>query len=157
MNTARKVQLLYQKAHGQGMNASPEELRELKKYKVTAGDGNLATKKNIQDYTKAVDGGYPLSFYDWCQNNLRADRRRKGSSEREMASNNREATIGTMLFGWLTWGLAIYWVAGQTLSVGASAIAGAVLSAVLYHLNRRLAGFTLFLLPIIIMVVAGRR
>lgn len=156
MNNARKITLLYQKAHGQGMNATLEEQRELKKYKVTADDGYYATKKNISDYVRAVDSGYYLSFYDWCQNNHKADRRRKGSSEREMASANREQGIGVMMFGWLIWGIAIYWIFHGSLTVGACAIAGAVISVILLRINRRLAGFTLILLPAILVVVFGR-
>ena len=156
MNNQRKIQLLYQKAHGQGMEASPAEKMELSKYKVSVDDGNYATKNNLRDYIQAVDSGYRLPFYDWCQNNLRADRRRKGSSEREMASSNREKGLAVMLIGWLTWGLAIYWAAGQTLSVGACAIAGAVLSIVLYRMNRGLAGFTLIILPFIVVYLVTR-
>ncbi len=37
-----------------------------------------------------------------------------------------------------------------------SAVAVAVISVILAHMNRRLAGFTLFLLPIILTVVFGR-
>lgn len=37
-----------------------------------------------------------------------------------------------------------------------SAVAVAVISVILAHKNRRLAGFTLFLLPIILTVVFGR-
>lgn len=156
MNKTRKSNLLYQKAHGQAIDATSEELKELRKYGVSADDGNYATKANINAYISAVDGGYPLSFYDWCMNNHKADRRRKGSSESEMAASNRDNIFGAMLMGWLIWGIAVYWIFNERLSVGASAILGAVISAVLLQLNRRLAGFTLFLLPIILTVVFGR-
>lgn len=156
MNNSQKIALLYQKAHGQGINASLEEQRELKKYKVSADDGNYATKANISAYVRDVDSGYRLSFYDWCQNNHKNDRRRKGSSEREMASTNREQGIGAMMSGWLIWGIAIYWMFHGSLTVGACAIAGAVISVILLRLNRRLAGFTLIMLPVILAVVFGR-
>lgn len=156
MNRTRKVNLLYQKAHGQGVNATPEEQRELRKYRVSADDGNYATKANISAYVKAVDGGYRLSFYDWCMNNCKMDRRRKGSSEREMASENRWNSAGAMMLGWLIWGIAIYWMFHGTLTVGVCAVTGAVVSAILLRLNRRLAGFTLFLLPVILTVIFGR-
>ena len=97
MTNTRKVQLLYQKAHGQGMSATPAEQRELRKYKVDTDDGNWATKANISAYVKAVDGGYHLSFYDYCRNHQKGDRRRKGHSEKEMASDNRDQTIAAML------------------------------------------------------------
>ena len=156
MTKTRKITLLYNKAHGAGMDATAEEKRELKKYQVSSADGNYATKANITEYVNAVDNGYYLSFYDWCQNNLKADRRRRGSSTQEMAANNRDMSIGVVLIGWLTWGMAVYWLFKGSLSVGKSAVAGAVISVILAHMNRRMAGFTLFLLPIILTVVFGR-
>ena len=156
MNKTRKIDLLYKKAKGQELNATPEEKRELKKYKVQAGDSNYATRGNISNYVSAVDSGYRLSFYDWCQNNHKADRRRKGSSEKEMASANRDQGLGAIIMGWLTWGMAIYWMFHGSLSVGNCAIVGAVVSVILMRLNRRLSGFTLFLLPIILAVFFGR-
>ena len=156
MNATRKEQLLYQKAHGQGINASPAEKRELRKYKVEDDDGAYATKANIHAYIKAVDSGYRLSFYDWCRNNHKADRRRKGSSEKEMASQNREQTINVMLMGWLVWGVALYWAFGQRQSVGSCAIMGAIISAVLQRVSRKWAMFTCFILPCLIAAIAGR-
>lgn len=156
MNTARKEQLLYQKAHGQAMDASPAEQRELCKYRVDTDNGYYATRANIRAYIRAVDSGYSLPFYDWCISNRKADRRRKGSSEREMASDSRDKSAAVMLVGWLTWGIALYWAAGQSLSVGTCAIAGAVLSLLLYHLNRRLAMFTLLILPAIVACIAAK-
>ena len=155
MTNTRKEQLLYQKAHGQGINASPEEKRELRKYKVDTDDGNYATKANIRAYIKAVDSGYHLSFYDYCCNNRKGDRRRKGHSEKEMASNNREQTISVMLIGWLIWGVALYWIFRGNQSVGACAIMGAIISAVLRQVSRKWAWFTCFLLPCVIAAIAG--
>lgn len=154
MTDTRKIELLYQKAHGQKMDASPAEQRELSKYKVSVDDGNYATKNNIRAYVKAVDSGScRLPFYDWCYNNHRGDRRRKGHSEKAMADTNKEKTLAAMFTGWLFWGVAIYWLAGQTLSVGVCAIAGAITAAILLRMNRKLAGFTLILLPAIILAV----
>ena len=155
MNNTRKIQLLYQKAHGQGINASPEEKRELRKYKVDTDDGNYATKANIRAYIKAVDGGYHLSFYDYCRNNLKGDRRRKGHNEKDMASHNRDQTIAVMLVGWLVWGVALYWTFGQRQSVGSCAIMGAIIAAVLQRVCRRWAMFTCFVLPCAIAPIAG--
>lgn len=64
MNQTRKVQLLYQKAHGQMTDASPVEKQELKRYKISSADKNYATKSNITAYVKAVDKGSYLPFYD---------------------------------------------------------------------------------------------
>lgn len=156
MNKSSKIEHLYRYAHGQGMLASANEKAELRKYKVSPDDSNYATRANISAYVTAVDNGYHLSFYDWCQNNNKADRRRKGSSEREMASKNREMGAGAMMLGWLIWGIAIYWMFHGALTVGVCAIAGAIVSVILLRLNRRIAGFTLVLLPIILTVVFGR-
>lgn len=156
MNNTRKVTLLYQKAHGQRIDASPEEKRELRKYSVSSGDGNYATKANISAYVKDVDNGYRLSFYDWCRNKHKADRRRKGSSENEMACANKEEGMNSALLGWLIWGIALYWMFHGELEVVTCAIAGAVISVVLRTLNRRMAPYTLFLLPIVLAVVFGR-
>lgn len=156
MTKTKKINALYKIAHGQPVSLTPEEQKELRKYKIDSGDRNYATRKNIIQYVNVVDNKrYPFAFYDWCHNNLKADRRRKGSSEREMAANNRENSIAAMMMGWLLWGLAIYWIFDGTFPAGNCAIAGAIVSAILQRLNRGLAGFTLFLLPIILMAVFG--
>lgn len=153
MNKTRKIELLYQRAHGQGANIGAEEQKELRKYKVSSSDGYYATKANIRAYVGAVDEGCRLSFYDWCQNNLKADRRRKGSSEREMAQDNRMQGVGAILLGWLEWGIAIYWMFHGAIPAGSCAVVGAIISVILYRLNRSMIVFTLFLLPIILALV----
>lgn len=155
MNKTRKITLLYQKAHGKSVDATAEEQRELRRYRVSVQDRNYATKKNISDYVNAVNSGYSLSFYDWCMNNHKMDRRRKGSSESQMSATNRDMGLSAMFVGWLTWGIAIYWMFDGILSVGSCAIVGAGVSAVLLRMNRRIAVFTLFLLPIILACVFG--
>lgn len=156
MNNARKVTLLYQKAHGQSIDASPEERRELKKYRVSSDDSKFATRANVSAYVKAVDDGYRLSFYDWCRNYHKADRRRKGSSKEEMSSENFLDGIGAMIFGWLTWGMAIYWMCHGSVDTGSCAIVGAIVSVILSRASRRRVFFTLFLLPILLAVLFGR-
>lgn len=156
MNKARKVDLLYKKAKGQNMNASAEEVHEMKKYKVDCGENSFyATKANISQYVTAVDNGYRLSFYDWCMNNKKADRRRKGSSEEDIAGFNREQSAAAIFIGWLIWGIAIYWMLHGAMSVGACAIAGAIVSVILLKCSRKNAAFTVFLLPIILAVLFG--
>lgn len=156
MNNSRKVNLLYQKAHGQSVDASPAERRELKKYRVSSSDSKFATRANVSDYVKAVDNGYQLSFYDWCMNHHKADRRRKGSSVEEIKSANLSGGIGAILLGWLTWGLAIYWMCHGRMDVSSCAIAGAIVSVILVRINRRQIVFTLLLLPLILAVIFGR-
>ena len=156
MNKSRKIDLLYNKAHGRVFDASAAEKRELSKYKVQDDDSNYATRSNISKYVSAVDNGYRFSFYDWCMNNHKADRRRKGSSEKEMARENTQRGIGAVMLGWLLWGMAIYWMFKGQMSVGSCAIAGAVVSIILMRINRRMAGFNLFILPVILAVIFGR-
>ena len=92
MNQARKTDLLYKKAKGQPVNMSDEERRELRRYKVETDDGYFTTRANISAYVKAVDQGYHLSFYDWCMSNKKADKRRKGSSAKELAADDRQGS-----------------------------------------------------------------
>jgi len=158
MTKARKVDLLYRRAKGQGSDASSEELRELRKYKVLQGEGDLyVTKANLNAYVDAVDKkGCKISFYDWCINNHKADRRRVGSSDKELSQLNQEQRLSAMLLGWLTWGIAIYWVCQGEMSVGSCAVAGAAVAFVLSRIARRWVMFTLFALPVIIAVLAYR-
>lgn len=157
MTKARKVEILYRIAKGQSSNASREELQEIRKYKVIAGENvNYVTRANITNYVSAVDNGYRLSFYDWCANNLQGDRRRKGGSASEICADNKNKSIATVLMGWLVWGIAIYWMLGGEVSVGACAIIGAVVAYILQKCFRRWAMFTLFILPIIIAVLCAQ-
>lgn len=155
MNKTQKINLLYQKAKGQSLNITSEEKNELRKYKIDAGSDALhVTKANIGAYVNAVDNdGCRLSFYDWCMNNNKADRRRKGGSKEELASFNRSQSAGVIFVGWLTWGLAIYWMFHGALSVGKCAVAGAIVALVIFKCARKWAGFTLILLPIILTVI----
>ena len=41
MNKTRKVDLLYKRSHGQALNASRDELNEIKKYKVYQGEDSF--------------------------------------------------------------------------------------------------------------------
>lgn len=157
MNKSRKIELLYRKAKGQRIDADASEIQQLRKYKVDAGDGNYATKANIASYVSAVDSGCRLSFYDWCMNNLKADRRRKGSSENEMAATNRGNNFNAIFVGWLIWGIAIYWIFNGAITAGACAVAGAIVSIILYNKSRRSAPFTLYILPIVLAIFFNGR
>ncbi len=153
MNKARKVDLLHKVAHGYGFQGSAEEKRELKKYKVTQEDSYHATKANLSAYVSAVDSGYRLSFYDWAMNNCKADRRRKGSSEAELAQFNKNQGISVIFMGWLIWGIAIYWMFHGSLGVGTCALAGAIIAFILFRLARNWAVITQIFLPIIIAII----
>lgn len=83
-------------------------------------------------------------------NNNRADRRRKGGSETALAENNKFKNAIIMMFGCLTWGMAVYWTFQETLSVGLSGIIGAAITIFLYKRDRGGAGIKLFILPVLI-------
>lgn len=157
MNKIRKIELLYQKAKGQKMNASSDEMRELRKYKIDAREQSFyTTKANIRDYIEAVDNrACRLSFYDWCMNNKKADRRRKNSSEKDITSFNRGQDMSVIFIGWLIWGVAIYWMFNGSMQVGGCAFLGAIVALILFKCARKLAMFTLVILPIILAVVFG--
>lgn len=156
MRKARKVEILYRMAKGQATDASLQELQELRRYKVSAGaDADYATRANITNYVAAVDNGYHLSFYDWCANNLQGDRRRKSGSAEEIAATNKAQSNATVFMGGLVWGIAIYWMFGGEVAVGACAVIGAVIAYVLQRCFRRWAMFTLFILPIVIAVICA--
>lgn len=156
MNKARKVDLLYKKAKGQNMDAMPEEKRELKKYHVEFGESSLyATKANISQYVTDVDNGFHRSFYDWCIDNRKADRRRRRSSEADIAGHERDQGIASIFMGWLTWGIAIYWIFHGSLEVGACAVMGAVVSICLFKFARGYVGLTVWILPLALAVIFG--
>lgn len=155
MNKTRKIELLYKIAKGQAVNITERERRELSRYRVRENEGSFyTTKANIRAYVTAVDSGFRISFYDWCMNNNKADRRRRGSSEAAMERSNQENSMAVMGMGWLIWGMALYWMLQENVSVGACAVFGAIISAALYKCARRAAAFTLFALPIALAVLA---
>ena len=152
MTKARKIDLLYQKVKGLPLNATPEELQELKKYKVAEGANSFyATKANLKEYVTAVDNGSRRSFYDWCIDNGKADRRYKGSDSKKIKSDDLKEIISYTLFGWLLWGVALYFLFAGALSGGACILIAIALNFILYKLNRELSFLTLFLLPIFIL------
>lgn len=155
MTKERKIDLLYRKACGDRLNLTDQEAQELKKYKVNRGEYELYVKKdNIRDYVTYIDQGHRRAFSDWCQDNLRADRRRKGSSQKDMARENTEQKANVAYIGFVLWGLAVYWLFGGALEVIPSAIVGILIALGSFKLfGRAKAGFTQILLPIIVMVV----
>lgn len=157
MDKGTKVNILYKIAMGQPVSLSPAEKKELNKYKVNHVGKPLTTKANISQYITAVDRGYYKGFYDWCLDNNKGDRRTKGGSVESIKSFNRGQNAGVVFIGWLTWGLAIYWIFKGSLSVGGCAIAGAIVSVVIFRLKREAAGFTCILLPVILAVIFGSR
>lgn len=148
MTKDRKVELLYRKAKRQDWNASQAEIRELRRYQVDAGDEHYATKANIQAYVSDVDNGkWRHSFYDWCWENKKADRRRKGSSEAEMARFSSTQSKSVMLIGGFIWGIAIYWLLQESVSAVGCCVIGAFVALGLFRISRKIAMFTMIILP----------
>lgn len=152
MKKDRKIDLLYRKAKGQGWNhASQAEIQELRKYKVDADDGYYATKANISAYVSDVDRGrWNHSFYDWCRENKKADRRRTGSGEAEMAQFNNAQNKSVIFIGGFIWGIALYWLMGESASVVGCLVMGALIALGLFKISRKRVAFTVVGLPIIL-------
>lgn len=158
MTKARKVELLYRKAKGQDWSASPEEAKELRRYRVDANeDSFISTKTNIAAYVTAVDNGCRLAFYDWCMENKKADRRRKNSDQESMTRFNSDQNKAAVFIGWLMWGIAIYWILQGTVPAAGCAVIGAVIALLLFRIARKQAAFTLILLPLILAAYFGTR
>ena len=154
MNKQRKVDLLYKKARGQYLDATKIELQELKKYKVDYNEGEFfATKKNLNQYVTDVDNGCKQTFYDWCRNNKKADRRMKNSSEKDMESFNKEQNTAAMFLGWLTWGVGLYWIFGGLVHPIICMILGVWVAKVIFGFTRKIAMFSVFVLPMILAIV----
>ena len=113
----------------------------------------METKKNIGEYVTAVDNGSRLSFYDWCINNGKADRRRKGSSKEEIKNLNKSNTIAIILGGSIPWAMAISAMTGGSLSGGECLVTAAIISAILYNVGRKSIFFTLVILPAILATI----
>ena len=155
MDKGTKVNILYKISMGQSVNLSSIEKKELSKYKVSHVGKPLTTKRNISEYISAVDKGYYKSFFDWCMDNHKGDRRTKKGSAEYIKGYESGQNIGIMCFGWWTWGIAIYWLFQEAFSVGQCAIVGAIVSVIIYRLNREIAGFTCIFLPIILLSIFG--
>lgn len=156
MNKTRKVELLYKIAKGEGGSVSPQERKELKKYKVDDYESSFCvTKKNISEYVTAVDNGSRLSFYDWCLNNGKADRRRRGSSKEDIKKVNIHNTFVIIIAGSFPWLMAISAMSRGALSNGACIMFAAIISAVLYNIGRKVSFLTLFILPVILTTIVA--
>ena len=153
MNKKRTVDLLYKKAHGQKMNATKEEEKELKKYKVFSNDAKFATRKILNAHVDAINKGSKRSLYDRAMDKGMADRRRKGGSAAALRSEDREGGLASMFMGWLTWGICLYWMAGGRAEVKGCAILGLIISFILYKISRRNVFVTCFLFPVILTVI----
>lgn len=156
MTKAKKVEILYSKAKGRNYSITKEEEQELRPYKVDFNEGSFySTRANITNYVTAVDNGSRLPFYDWCMNNTRADNRRRGSSKKAMKGRNKEKAFSAVCIGWLTWGIALYWMFEEQLSVAMCAVMGAAISFFLIRVGRKNAGWTIIVLPVVLLLVFG--
>lgn len=155
MKQSRKVDLLHKIAHGQAINATPEEKKELKKYRISSYDAEYATKSNISAYVTAMDNRkvYASSFRDWCQNNGRGDRRRKGHSEKAIRAKNMSLIITAVFLGWFCWGATLYIILGTILSPYLCIILGGIISMPLLKFSRRWMYFNVVALPLLIIAI----
>ncbi len=155
MTRTRKIDLLYAIAKGKQVSISPEERKEIKKYKVDSGEyAFYTTKKNISAYLSAVDNGNArLSYRDWCLNNHLADRRRSGSDDKSIAKDNRAYMIGWAVAGGVFWMMCLAQVFGTAST--ACIFGGMVISVFLSVISRKYVAFTNILLPLVIIVVSG--
>lgn len=159
MNTDRKVELLYKKAKKQKYQCTKEEQGELAKYKIGRGEKSFyTTKANIKEYVHAVDKeGFKRTFYDWCMDNGKADKRRIGSDKYNMRSDQMYLGLGAILWGMIMWGMAFYLTFRGIIPGGICAIAGMIVGFVLARWRRRWIWLTLFIIPILICSMATMR
>ena len=158
MDKTTKVNILYKIARGEFVNLSPAEKRELDKYRVSGAGTTFATKININAYVSAVDKqGYRKSLYNWCIENEKGDRRTKAGRAESLRSFKRNQGMASALLGCLLWGVALYWIFGGALSVGACAIMGSIVAFILNKANRETTGFSCLLLPCILAAIFGSR
>ena len=157
MDKTTKINKLYKIAMGEPVQLSPAERSELSKYKVGQVGKPLTTKGNISQYVTAVDRGCHKTFYDWCLDNHKGDRRTKDGSAYAISKFNKGQYTSVALFGWLIWGMALYWIFDRSISAGGCAVAGAILTVILYKIKREISGFTCVLLPVIILAIIGSR
>lgn len=154
MNKTRKSEILYNRAKGRFITVTASEETELKKYKVDFGEGDFySTKANINGYITAVDKGYRKSFYDWCMDNGKADRRQRGTSKKELKQGDNQASFGVSIFGGVLWGCVINLLSDA--GGAASVFLGVILTIILYKSSRKMAAFTVILLPLILLAVLG--
>ena len=158
MTKARKVELLYCNAKGQKIRATAEEMKELSRYKVDYDEGSYATKTNIGAYVTAVDKGSRRTFYDWCIDNGKGDRRRREGRAEAIQENDKWGGIGAVATGWLAWAACLYVMTGLNSSAGGSCLLlGAIVSFVLYKVRRDFTWFTLIVLPIVLTGIIGSK
>lgn len=151
MTTAEKERILYDYAHGK-INSLP---RELKKYRVTQYEGNQATHSLLRKYVTAVDSGKcHLSFLDWRMNNGFGNRATRSGKEEVVRGEGFLQSIGCAGIGWMLWGLAIYWFL-EIRDVGTCIVAGIIVSVILSKISRNWIGFTMIVLPIVLMIIGA--
>ncbi len=155
MDKARKIDILYKRAKGQPTNATKAELSELRKYKVDRDeDDTITTRANIKAYVEAVDQGSRRSFDDWCKDKRKGDKRYNSGKAKGMDSYDKEKVLANIFVGWLFWGMAIYWLRKGTVPAGSCAVAGIVISAVVFFAKRKWSPVTNLALPLAIALLA---
>ena len=150
MTKARKVELLYCKAKGKDLKATPEEIKEISRYKVDYDEGSYATKANIGAYVTAIDKGSRRSFYDWCIDNGKGDRRRREGRAETIREDDKWEAVRCVFVGTIFWSVALYMLLG-----GSAIFLAAVISFILYKVRRDHVGITMIILPIVLACLFG--
>jgi hypothetical protein len=153
MTKENKVDILYKMAMGQSVSLTASERKELSKYDVRTTGKPYTTKGNIRQYISDADKGYKKSFYDWCVDNGKGDRRLKGGQKEAIRNDDKQETFVWAFMGWLFWGVAFYWILGGQAPAGVCAVLGAIASVVIFKMNRASSLETCFILPLLITCV----
>lgn len=156
MTKNQKIDYLYRIAKGERVSLTPEQRRELNKYRVDA-DGEYSfylTKKNLSSYITAVDNSQTRqSFRDWCWNTGHADKRFRNSDKKSMQQDNFKYLIGWAFCGSFFW---MIFLSNITNGGGAGTwMAGAVISGVLSLFARKYVHFVTILLPLILVILVN--
>ena len=155
--TALEVTKLCDSYFGFGIAHTPDIQKVINNSKVSGHHAIIPTNSISARYITAVDNGYHKSFYDWCLDNNKGDRRMKSGKEGSLKSFNKVQSVSVAVIGWLIWGIAVYWILGGRLSAGVCAIIGAAVSVFLFKLNRQGAAFTCIILPIVLAAIFASR
>lgn len=83
----------------------------------------------------------------------KADRNRRSAGTQANEPEGGQSAVAAVSIGWLTWGIAFYWMLHGTVSVVACAVMGAIAAFVFSRLFRKGEAFSVILLPIILAAV----
>ena len=154
MTKSQKVNYLYRITKGERINLTPDQKKELSRYRVDPGGEYdfYLTKKNLGEYVTAVDNHKTThTFRDWCWNTGHADRRYRNSDKKSMRNDNIKYFIGWAVAG------SLFWTIFLSVFTGTASLkmwlAGAVISGILSVIARKYVQFVTIILPLILAVI----